>query len=319
MPDTALPAYARVIDDRRGLLALLLMRRLLRGSVKRRVGVDMNLAHMRDKYARLDAKFGKLDPEATRSAVDEATFSAEWIALPHSRPDRVLLYFHGGAFLFRFPTLHAAMAARCCRPLAARALMVDYRLAPEHSFPAAPDDCHAAYRWLLAQGIDSRQIVIGGDSAGANLALVTLLRIKAAGEPLPACAVLLSPFTDLTLNSQSLIANEARDPMLTLAATVGLRAAYAPPERLLDTAVSPLFADFSGLPPLLFQVSNTEMLLDDSLRTAARAHACGVSVQLQIWSGMPHVFQAMRMLPQSGAAIEQLVRFIGAHTAWREA
>lgn len=305
--------YARIIDDRRAALRLFLLRRVLRLTTRRQLRFDMDIPRRREVLARVDRMVARADPLVRRTRVETAAFTADWIDVPETRPGRVLLYFHGGAFLFRSPLTHGAMLARWCRPLAARALMVDYRLAPEHPFPGAADDCLAAYRWLLAQGIGAQDIVIGGDSAGANLALATLLRLKAAGEALPACAVLLSPFTDFTLSSRSVLTNEACDPMFTLATAVGIRGFYADPRRYLDESVSPVFADFTGLPPLLFQVGSTEMLLDDSQRTAARAHACGVTVQLEIWRSMPHVFQLLSMLPQSAAAIDNAVRFIAAH------
>lgn len=314
---SGLPAYARIVDDRRAVLRLVLLRWVLRLTTRRQLRFDMNIARRREVLARIDARFALADPAVRRTRVDTAAFTADWIDVPEARPARVLLYFHGGAFVFRSPLTHGAMVARWCRPLGARALMVDYRLAPDHPYPAGADDCLAAYRWLLAQGIDPQDIVIGGDSAGANLALVTLLRLKAVGEALPACAVLLSPFTDFTLSSRSVLTNEAHDPMFTLATAVGIRGLYADPRRYLDESVSPVYADFTGLPPLLFQVGSTEMLLDDSQRTAARAHACGVTVELEIWQRMPHVFQIMHMLPQAGAAIENLARFIAAQTGWQ--
>ena len=198
-----------------------------------------------------------------------------------------------------------------------RALMVDYRLAPEHCFPAAPDDCHAAYRWLLAQGYQPNEIVIAGDSAGGNLALATLQRIKAAGEPMPSCAVLLSPFVDCTLSGESMLSNEPHDPMFTLSGMLVIRRLYVQPEQFMDPSASPLFADFSGLPPMLIQVGDIEMLRDDAVRTARKAHAAGVAVELEIWEGMPHVFQALTILPQAAAASERIVAYIGEKTGWR--
>jgi monoterpene epsilon-lactone hydrolase len=311
-----LPPYARFVDDRRGVWRRFRTKLMLRLTAKRQMGAHADVARLRESWAAFDAKFGSVDPEARRTPVDCGDVAAEWIEVPETRSGRVLLYFHGGAFMFRLPATHAGLAARWCRRLGARTLMVDYRLAPEHPFPAAADDCHASYRWLLAQGCNAGDIVIGGDSAGANLALVTLLRVKAAGEPMPACAVLMSPVVDFTLSGRSLVTNEARDPMFTLAGMALLRGLYAPPERYLDTSVSPLFADFSGLPPLLFQAGSTEMLLDESMRAAARADACGVPVELEIWRDMPHVFQAMPTLPQSEAATDSIVRFIGARAGW---
>ncbi|WP_299065959.1 alpha/beta hydrolase fold domain-containing protein, partial [Accumulibacter sp.] len=139
---------------------------------------------------------------------------AEWIALPDSRHERVMLYLHGGSFAFRFPNAHAALVSRLCRRLGARALLPDYRLAPEHPFPAAPDDCQRVCRALIAQGVVPASMVLAGDSAGGNLALVTIHRAKAAGEPLPTCVVLLSPALDCTLTSPSMADYDGHDPML---------------------------------------------------------------------------------------------------------
>jgi acetyl esterase/lipase len=228
----------------------------------------------------------------------------------------VILYFHGGAFILRTPGAHTALVASLCRRLRARALMVDYRLAPEHPYPAAADDCHAAYGWLLAEGVAPRDIVLGGDSAGGNLVLVTLQRIQASGGPLPACGVAISPVVDFTLSSRSLVANERRDPLFNLPAVVPLRGHYAPPEQHCDPGVSPLFGDFSNLPPLLFQVGSNEMLLDESTRAAARAHAAGVTVELEIWQHMAHVFQILP-LPQARVALDHIAAFIARHAGWR--
>src|SRR5262249_48112380 len=153
-----------------------------------------------------------------------------------------------------------------CRALKARALMVDYRLAPEHPYPAAIDDCHAAYYGLLEQGIEAKNIVVAGDSAGGNLALATLQRIRAEGKPLPSCAVLLSPFLDFTLSGKSALGNARHDPIFTLAFAIGIRGFYAQPGQHVNPEVSPLFGGFAGLPPMLFQVGSSEMLLDDSTR-----------------------------------------------------
>jgi len=314
-PANAPEDYARLIAHPGGGLRRWWLHTILRLTAKRMRFVGVDIATLRAQQAAFDEKFGRLDPEARSTPVDCAGAPAEWIEVPGSRADRVLLYLHGGAFMFRFPRTHSGMAARWCRRLGARALMVDYRLAPEHRFPAAPDDCHQAYRWLLALGIEPRHIVIAGDSAGGNLALVTLHRIEAAGEPMPACAVLISPAVDFTLTSKSLVTNEKRDPMFTLAGLIALRGLYASPKHYLDPSVSPLYADYTGFPPLLFQAGDLEVLRDESMRAADRANAAGVKVELEIWKDMAHVFQALP-LPQAAAATEHIVRFIAKHTGW---
>ena len=203
------------------------------------------------------------------------------------------------------------------RQYGARALIPDYRLAPEHPYPAAPDDCQTSYRWLLAHGRDARSVVFVGDSAGGNLALVTLHRAVLASAPLPACAVLLSPGVDCTLESPSMVDNQHSDPMLSLPNLVVLRDCYVPsPELYTDPDVSPLFADFTGFPPLFMQAGSSEILRDEAVRTAQRAHAAGVDVELELWPQTPHAFQMASFLPEAAQAIDQIVAFVVARTGW---
>ena len=309
---TGLPAYARRLAVPGAALRRGWLHTWLRLAVKRIPLLGTDIAKLRAVNLAWDARLARPDPGVRLTAVDAPGFLAEWLEVPESRPGRVLFYLHGGAFMFRFPALHATLAARLCRRLGARALMVDYRLAPESPYPAAPDDCHAAYRWLLATGQPSAGVVVGGDSAGGNLALVTLQRIRDAGEPRPACAVLLSPVVDFTLSSRSLVTHESSDPMFRLGGLLAMRGYYTTPERYLDPGVSPLYGGFAGLPPLLFQAGGIEMLRDESVRAAAAADAAGVAVELEIWEHMAHVFQALP-LPQARAALDRIAAFVARH------
>jgi acetyl esterase/lipase len=304
------------IDPPRGRRVRDLLNLLLRITVRWRLGLHIDVPLLRRRMEKLNRQAPVLGHDVRREPAPCNGVAAEWIAPSGFKPDRVLLYVHGGAFVARTPELHAAMISAWCAAFGARALMVDYRLAPEHPYPAALDDCHAVYRWLLQQGIAPAQIVIGGDSAGANLALATLQRLKAEETPLPACAVLLSPFLDFSLGGNSVLDNALADPVFTLAFGIGIRACYAQPRQYLDPGVSPLFGDFAGLPPLLFQVGSAEMLLDDSVRAAARAQAAGVPVQLEIWEHLPHVFQAIAALPQAREAAKSILHFVASHTGW---
>ncbi|MES2263273.1 MAG: alpha/beta hydrolase [Pseudomonadota bacterium] len=313
----ATTTYTHAIDHRGGAWRRFWLHLLLRVMSRRMIGLRPDTSRLRARQHRLDERIGQCDPAIRAAPVDCGGVPGEWLDVPGSDSKRVLLYFHGGAFMFRFPKTHAGLVGGWCRKLGARALMVDYRLAPEHRFPTAPDDCHAAYRWLLAQGYQAGDIVLAGDSAGGNLALATLHRIKAAGEPMPRCAVLLSPFADCTLSGESMLFNEAHDPMFTLPGMMTIRKLYMDPEDYLDPSASPLFADFTGLPPLLIQAGGIEMLRDDAVRVAARAHADGVDVKLEIWENMPHVFQSLHLLPQAAAANEAIVTYIGERTGWR--
>ncbi len=310
-----LPSYARRVDVPGGTLKRWWLHGMLRLIARRTSFIDADIDAMRAYQDKWDRRFGVSDGRQVYTPVRAAGFAGGWLDLPESRPSRVILYLHGGAFLFRWPRIHAHMVESWCQRLQARALMVDYRLAPEFPFPVAADDCLDAYRWLRQQGHPAREIVIAGDSAGANLALVTLQRLSARAETPPACAVLLSPGVDFTLSSRSLLTNGSRDPMFSLAGLVALRGYYAQPERYTDPGVSPLFGDFNGLPPLLFQVGGREVLLDESTRAAERAHAAGIPVELEIWERLGHVFQALP-LPQAAAAADHIARFVATHTGW---
>ncbi len=307
--------YATLVDDPRARLRRWLLFVTLRATTWRMRVDEADVASLREGQARLDARFAGRTADPS-TAVRDPDIDARWIAPRNARDDRVLLYLHGGAFMFRYPRTHAAMVAPWCEALGARALMVDYRLAPEFPFPAAPDDCHAAYRWLLARGVAPRNIVVAGDSAGGNLTLATLHAIRSAGEPMPACAVLMSPVVDLTMSGATFVTHARRDPVFSLPQLIGIRNHYLAPEQMLDPRASPLFASFHGYPPLLIQAGSEEVLLDDAVRAAARAHAAGVAVELEIWRYMPHAFQVVRTLPQAAAAAERIVAFIARHTGW---
>ena len=278
---------------------------------------DTDFAALRRRYEALDARHFTVDPLAVRETTVCDGVPSEWINVPESRPGRTLLYLHGGSFAFRFPNAYAAFAARLCRRLGARALIPDYRLAPEHPFPAAPDDCHAAYRWLLASGLDARDVVIVGDSAGGNLALVTLQRARAHLEPQPRCAVLLSPGVDCTFTSESFVDNADRDAMLRLSNLLVMRSHYVTaPEMYTHPEVSPLFGDFEGFAPLFLQAGTTELLRDEALRTAHKAHDAGVDVEVELWPETPHDFQLAPFLPEATQALDQIVKFVVARTGW---
>ena len=315
-PCNALPSYVRLVSHTGSRIRLWWMDKLLRLAVKPAFKYDAEIQFLRDRQAGLDLKLTRIDPEMKAQAIECNGTPAEWITLPQSRNEKVIFYIHGGAWMFKFPRLHHAMAASWCRRFRARALMVDYRLAPEFRFPAGVEDVWAAWQWLMAQGIPARDAIIAGDSAGGNFTLVLLHRIRAAGQPMPACAVMLSPFVDFTLSSPSMVANERSDPMFTTSAMVALRHHYITPEDMLSPDASPLFGNFTGLPPLFFQSSESEMLRDDSLRAAERAHAAGVSVEVELWANVPHVFQGLQTLSHGKAALESIAEFVKQHTDW---
>lgn len=230
----------------------------------------------------------------------------------HTRPESVLLYLHGGAFLLRTLNGHMNLAASIARAAALdQAILPIYRLAPEAPYPAAIDDCMAAYAGLIARGLQGDQIVLAGDSAGGGLALKLLMRLRDTGMPMPRCAALLSPFTDMSCSGRSIQANADRDPMFGRLPAMHVRF-YLGSIDPRDPRCSPLFGNFTGLPPLIAQVGSTERLLDDSVRLAPRVRRAGGELEVEVWNDMPHVWQAMG-LPESVLAIESLGRFIRRH------
>jgi acetyl esterase/lipase len=235
----------------------------------------------------------------------------EWVVAPEADADRVILYLHGGGYCMGSPSSHRSLVAALSAQANARVLSLDYRLAPEHPYPAAVDDAVTAYRWLLAEGVPAARIAISGDSAGGGLTLATLLRLRDEGDPLPAAGVPLSAWSDLEGTGDTMKTNAGVDRMIR-------------PDRLKETAdlyanggdmhqphMSPLHGDYSGIPPLLMQVGGAEVLLDDSARVAERAKTAGVDVTLEVWADMPHVFQAFTgVLPESDQAIAVIGEFV---------
>jgi epsilon-lactone hydrolase len=245
------------------------------------------------------------------SAVKDGSVKGEWLRL-NGEPRQTIYYLHGGAYVACSPETHRAFTSALSRAANARVFALDYRLAPENRFPAAVEDAVAGYRWLLDQGVDPQEIVIGGDSAGGGLTMATLVALRDAGERLPRAAFVISPWTDLACAGRSLDANDERDSMFYGAGVRWMAPVYLGGASPHDPLASPIYADLSKLPPLLIQVSDTEVLLDDSTRLADRAKHCGVNVDLRVWSDLPHVwpvFVAFRM-PESFQALGEIAQFI---------
>jgi monoterpene epsilon-lactone hydrolase len=212
------------------------------------------------------------------------------------------------------PRLYAKFAADLGKRLNARVLLIDYRLSPEHPFPAAPDDCLTVYRWLLQQpGIEPGQIMIAGDSAGGNLTLVTMLLAKQAGLPLPAAGWAISPAVDCDWSHSSLEELQAIDPMFSTHA-LDIMVPYFGNSDRSDFRISPIKGDLAGLPPLLIEAGGDEMFREHPAMMARRARAAGVTVKDQVWDGMPHVFQAFPFIPEAQDARERACRFLASHT-----
>jgi acetyl esterase/lipase len=218
------------------------------------------------------------------------------VETPGIDPSGVLFYLHGGAYAFGSAADSVGLAADVARRVGARAVSVDYRLAPEHPFPAALDDAVAAYRALLDEGTPDAKIAFVGESAGGGLVAATLVALKDAGLPQPSSAAVFSPWTDLTVSGTSATGKTDVDPVLTPAALRTRVRDYLGERDPATPLASPIFADLTGLPPLLIQVGTHEILLDDAFRLASRAADHDVPVELQVWPEVPHVFQSFAAL-----------------------
>ena len=243
--------------------------------------------------------------------VRAGTVPAEWL-VPQAAPEgRALLYLHGGAWFLGSPRMYRRFVSGLAKMSGVRALVVDYRLAPEQPYPAALDDCLAAYNWLLGEGYPASGIVVAGDSAGGNLTLALLVALRDQGLPLPAGAVAISPATDLAGTGESNTTRRKLDPFFHKMGTSQIAKDYITNHDPCHPYISPLYADLHGLPPLLIHVGDHEILLDDALRFGERALQAGVQVKTVVWPGMFHVFQMWgSLLPEAKRANREIAEFI---------
>jgi acetyl esterase/lipase len=236
---------------------------------------------------------GEIFPTAADVTIEEVKANgvpAEWSSTPGAARDRVIMYVHGGGYVIGSVASHRHLVTELGRAAGTRALSLDYRLAPEHPFPAAVDDALAGYRFLLSEGFEPGNIAIAGDSAGGGLTVATLLAIREAGLPQPSMGFCISPWVDLEALGNSMVTQAALDPMVQKDGLMGMAAAYLNGGNARNPLAAPLHGNFKGIAPLLIQVGASETLLDDSTRLASVAGAADVEVNLQIWPEMIHVW-----------------------------
>lgn len=263
-------------------------------------------AKSREYYGSLDIPTG-----VTFRPAQAGGIPAEWTEPTTGANDDVILYLHGGAYTSGSPALYRSLLGRLALATGARILAIDYRLAPEHPFPGGLDDALAAYRGLLASGIDPQKLIVMGDSAGGGLTMALLVSLRDNGDSLPAGAVLLSPWTDLAGTGASILARANVDPVLQWPSLKIMAAAYYGEHDPRHPLISPLYADLSDLPPLLIQVGDLEILLHDTTRLAERAEAVGVDVTLDRQPGMWHIWQmTAAVVPEAQEAIERIAVFV---------
>jgi monoterpene epsilon-lactone hydrolase len=272
---------------------------------------ETSVAQMRSDW---DTAFGDSSAPVRCEQVSAGGVDGEWISPINTPEDKAVLYFHGG---FRVGSVasHRELIAQIAIASGCRVLAVNYRLAPEHRFPAALDDAIAAYGWMLDRGLKSGNVAFAGDSAGGNLVLAAMLALRERILPLPVAGVLMSPWTDLAATGASYVSRAEADPIhqrpMILALAKNYLGGQGDP---YDPLVSPLYADLRGLPPLLIQVGDRETVLDDSVTFADMARAAGVDVDLEVWDGMIHVFQMFGTeLPEAHQAIASIAGFLSRH------
>lgn len=246
-----------------------------------------------------------------------APVKGEWVSTADGRnASRIVYYLHGGGYVSGSPETYRPITASLARRLKARVFVLDYRLAPEHRFPAAFDDAVAGYRWLASSVSDTRQISVAGDSAGGGLALALLMKLRDSGDSLPVSVACLSPWTDLVGAGASNKANDRSDPLLFAEDVGRYAAAYLGTHSPRDPLASPLYGDFHGLPPLLIHVGKSEVLLDDARSTHAKAIDAGVASTLRVFDAVPHVWQLITpFLPEARRSCNEIAEFISKN--WR--
>jgi epsilon-lactone hydrolase len=285
----------------------------LRTFLKRRFQGDFNVEDARRHMQFLTLLVPRPPRYTTTVAVDAAGIKAQMISTPQSRPDRHILYLHGGGFTAGSPSLYRGLTWRLAKVCRANVLCIDYRLAPEHPFPAALDDSMAAYRWLIGRG-DPRRMAVMGDSAGGGLAFAMLLRLRDEGIALPSAAVVLSPWTDLALTGDSFRYNAQIDPLISVDLAPRAAGLYLAGGEICAPYASPLYGDLTGLPPTLILVGSDEVLLDDSVRMAKKMVAAGSYAEIEVWPQMWHAWPMLAgVMPEAAAALARIGVFVQRH------
>lgn len=276
------------------------------------LALNLPVQEQRTRLNALARRGIRIPQGVTVRAVQAGGVHAEWIEPVGVDLQKVILYLHGGGYCICSLDTHRGLAARLALASQARLLCIDYRLAPENPFPAALEDALVAYQWLLSRGTPAKQIAIGGDSAGGGLTLATTIRLRDMGQALPAALFLLSPWTDLSFSGISIQTRKGVDPIFGGDDNrLGFAPAYLGKSASTNPLISPLFADLHSLPPTLIHVGSDEILLDDSVRLEKKLKTSGISVRLDIWDGMWHVFQIFApYVPEAQQAICQIGDFV---------
>lgn len=283
-----------------------------RRTMKNKLGASGSVAKERESLEKMSGLMSRRSPgqPATLNGV-----SGEWVFPETGDGGRTLLYLHGGGYALGSPLSHRDMVGGIADAAHARVFLADYRLAPEHPFPAAVDDAVAAYEGLLEAGVDPAKLCIAGDSAGGGLTVATLVALRDRKLPLPAAGICISPWADLTCSSGSMTSMAEADPMLRPDALRWMGGLYLNGQDPKSPLASPVYADLKGLPPLLIQVGTEEALYDDAITLSRVARDAGVDATLEAWEGMMHVWHLMaKLVPEGKQAIQVIGAFVVAKT-----
>jgi len=276
--------------------------------------VDLSVEERRVEMETMTSQF-QLAEDVRCEPVDAGGVPAEWITTPGAVEERVIYYLHGGGYVIGSIKTHREMMSRLSRAAGARVLIIDYRLAPENPFPAAVADSTVAYRWLLSAGVDPGRVVIAGESAGGGLTVATMVALRDAGVTLPVAGACLSPWVDMEGIGESMTTKAEIDPMVMKEGIIELAQLYLGDADPRTPLAAPIYADLTGLPPLLIQVGTSEVLFDDATRLAERAKSAGVDVLLEPWEDMIHMWHAFAaILPEGQQAIDRIGEFVRKHT-----
>jgi acetyl esterase/lipase len=273
-----------------------------------------SIEELREHIKQFWAGFGPVQAGVDVQPVLISAIRGEWVVPESAQGRRVILYFHGGGFIAGSPESHRPLIARLAHAASARALVPQYRLAPEFPYPAALRDAADSYRWLLTQGITPANIVFAGDGSGGGLVFATLLALRNAGLPLPAAALCFSPWADMTLSGWSMLKNKGSDDALSWELLATCARHYLKGASPAEPFASPLYGDFRGMPPMMIHAGSLEVLKDDASRLGERAAAANINVNVEVYEGMPHLFQGLPELPESKVSLTRAASFIKART-----
>ena len=291
-----------------------LFARLTRIARPRAAGLEGDIEELRRQYDYLTDRFGPIPPDVTFEPGQVGPVKGEWVKPAEIASRRLILYFHGGGYVAGSPETHRPLIARLCQAAQATAFAPVYRLAPEYGFPACLRDGIDAYRYLVQRGVPPSSIVVAGDAAGGGLTFALLLAIRNAGLPLPAAGAAMSPWADLSLSGWSMLQNAASDAALSWELLFLSARHYLKKNSPTDPYASPVFAKFTGFPPIMVHAGSLELLRDDASRIGERAAEAGVPVSVEIYDGMQHVFQASAYVPEARVSLTRLGQFIRAKT-----